>query len=134
MSVPTFIPNQFLLQGNIRRFLSLYPSSITLRLTPAFRKTRNHLTIINKWTEVFVKSPGMEGIIQPKWSSSRTVPEAISTQNKGRSRSAVQSILFVAPRCPRGSLVPYKSKENQIHPALTLQGRVPRWLSLPASL
>ena len=41
------------------------------------------------------------------------VPEAVSSHTKVRSRSAVQSILSLAPRCPRGSLVPYKSKEHQ---------------------
>ena len=55
-----------------------------------------------------------------------TVPEAVLSDTKVRSRSAVQSILFVAPPCPRGSLVPYKSEENQFHPVLALQGRVPR--------
>ena len=74
-----------------------------------------------------------------------TVPEAVLSHTKARSRSAVQSINFEknlclaprcprgslvpynskeqisfnschAPHCPRGSLVPYKSKENQIHP------------------
>ena len=79
------------------------------------------------------------------------VPEAVSSHSKVRSRSAVQFILCVAPRCPRGSLfpykskeqiscavhslccsllsqtlVPYKSEENQFHPVLALQGRVPR--------
>ena len=46
-----------------------------------------------------------------------TVPEAVSSHTKARSRSAVQSINFeqnlcVAPRCPIGSLVPYNSKEQ----------------------
>ena len=56
-----------------------------------------------------------------------TVPEAVSSHTKARSRSAVQSINFeqdlsLAPRCPRGSLVPYKSEENQFHPVLALPG------------
>ena len=76
-----------------------------------------------------------------------TVPEAVLSHTKARSRSAVQSInfeqnlclaplcprgslvpynseeqisfnSFCAPHCPRGSLVPYKSEENQFHPVL----------------
>ena len=43
------------------------------------------------------------------------VPAAISSQTKVRSKSAVQSILCVAPHCPRGSPVPYKSEKNQFH-------------------
>ena len=35
-------------------------------------------------------------------------PEAVSSHSKTRSRSAVRSILSLAPHCPRGSLVPYK--------------------------
>ena len=50
------------------------------------------------------------------------VPEAVSSHTKMRSRSAVQSIFCVGPRCPRGSLVPYKSEENQFHPVLALLG------------
>ena len=46
------------------------------------------------------------------------VPEAVSSHTKTRSRSAVQSILSLAPRCPRGSLVPYKSEEHQFSGAL----------------
>ena len=56
------------------------------------------------------------------------VPEAVSSHTKIRSRSAVQSIFCVAPRCPRGKLVPYKSEENLFHPVLALLGRVPRCL------
>ena len=37
------------------------------------------------------------------------VLEAVLSYTKTRSRSAVQSILNLAPCCPRGSLVPYKS-------------------------
>ena len=33
-------------------------------------------------------------------------------------RSAVPFIFCVAPRCPRGSLVPYQNEENQFHPVL----------------
>ena len=40
------------------------------------------------------------------------VPEAVLSHNERRSRSAVQSILCVAPRCPRGSLVPYINEEQ----------------------
>ena len=39
-----------------------------------------------------------------------------------RNRSAVQLIFCVAPRCPRDSLVPYKSEQNQFHPILALLG------------
>ena len=46
------------------------------------------------------------------------VPEAVSSHTKVRSRSAVQSILCVAPRYPRGSLVPYKSEDNHFSGAL----------------
>ena len=46
------------------------------------------------------------------------VPEAVSSHTKVRSRSAVQSILSLAPRCPRGSLVPYKIEERQFCGAL----------------
>ena len=56
------------------------------------------------------------------------VPEAVLSHTKARSRSDVQSILCVASRCPRGSLVPYKSEENQFHPVLASQGRGPRCL------
>ena len=56
------------------------------------------------------------------------VPEAVSSHKITRSRSAVQSILYVAPRCPRGSLVPYKSEKNQFHPVLALLGTdAPIW-------
>ena len=41
------------------------------------------------------------------------VPEAVSSHAKTRSRSAVQSILSLAPRYTRGSLVPYQSEEHQ---------------------
>ena len=80
-----------------------------------------------------------------------TVPEAVSSHSKERSRSAVQRINFEqnlslaprwprgnlilynskekisfnsfhAPQYPRGSLVPYKSNENQIHPFLAWLG------------
>ena len=50
------------------------------------------------------------------------VPEAVSSHTKTRSRSAVQSTFCVAPRCPKGSLVPYKSEANQFHPVLALLG------------
>ena len=51
-----------------------------------------------------------------------TVPEAVLSHTKTRSRSAVQSIFCVAPWCPRGRLVPYKSEENQFHPVLASLG------------
>ena len=50
------------------------------------------------------------------------VAEAVSPHTKMRSRSAVQSIFCDAPRCPRGSLVPYKSVENQFHLVLASLG------------
>ena len=50
------------------------------------------------------------------------VPETVFSHTKTRSKSAVQSIFCVAPRCPRGSLVPYKSEENQFHSVLALLG------------
>jgi hypothetical protein len=76
------------------------------------------------------------------------VPEAVSSHTESRSRWAVQSINFellavpeavlshiesrsrwdgqikfsTAPRCPRGSLVPYQNEENQFHPVLALLG------------
>ena len=42
------------------------------------------------------------------------VPEEVLSHIESRSWSAVQSILCVAPCCPRGSYVPYKSKEQII--------------------
>ena len=48
------------------------------------------------------------------------VLEAVSSHTKTRRRSAVQSILCVAPRCCRGSLVPYKTEKIQFHPVLAL--------------
>ena len=72
-----------------------------------------------------------------------TVPEAVLSHTKTRSRSGVQSIKlllavpeavpynseeqisfnsFCVPRCPRCSLVPYKSVENQFHPVLVSLG------------
>ena len=50
------------------------------------------------------------------------VPEAVSSHTKTRSRSAVQSIFCVTPRCSRGKLVPYKSEKNQLHLVLALLG------------
>ena len=41
------------------------------------------------------------------------VSEAFLSNTKTRSRSAGQSILNLAPRSPRGCLVPYKSEEHQ---------------------
>ena len=41
-----------------------------------------------------------------------------------RSRSAVQSILSLAPRCPRGSLVPYESDEHKFCGALLTERTV----------
>ena len=41
-----------------------------------------------------------------------TVPKAVSFYNEGRSKSALNSNFCVAPRCPRGSLVPHKSEER----------------------
>ena len=52
------------------------------------------------------------------------VPEAVLYHNELRRRLTRQSKFCVTPRCPRGSLVLYKSKENQIQPALALQGQV----------
>ena len=52
------------------------------------------------------------------------VPEAVLSHTKTRSRSAVQSILSLAPRCPRGSLVPYKSEEHQFCGALLTERTV----------
>ena len=34
----------------------------------------------------------------------------------------MQLIFCVAPRCPRGSLVPYQNEENQFHPVLASLG------------
>ena len=52
------------------------------------------------------------------------VPEAALSHNECRSRSAVQSILCVAPRCPRRSLVPFKSDEHQFCGALLTERNV----------
>ena len=52
------------------------------------------------------------------------VPEAASSHTKMRSRSAVQSIPSLAPRCPRGSLVPYQSEEHQFCKALLTERTV----------
>ena len=54
------------------------------------------------------------------------VQEVVSshTKKKTRSRSAVQSILSLAPCCPRGSLVPYKSEEHQFCGALLTERTV----------
>ena len=52
------------------------------------------------------------------------VPEAVSSHTKTRSRSAVQSIPGLAPRCPRGSLVPYKSEEHRLCGALLTERTV----------
>ena len=41
------------------------------------------------------------------------VPEAVLSYTKTWNRSHVQSIFCVAPCCPIGSLIPYKSAENQ---------------------
>ena len=46
------------------------------------------------------------------------VPDAVSSHKKTSSKSALQSIFCVIPHCPRGSLIPYKSEENQFHPVL----------------
>ena len=46
------------------------------------------------------------------------VPEVVSSLTKTRSKSAVQSIPSLSPRCPRGSLVPYQSEEHQFCGAL----------------
>ena len=53
-----------------------------------------------------------------------TPMETVLCHNEGSIRSAVPSILCVAPRCSRGSHVPLESEENQFHPVLALQGRV----------
>ena len=52
------------------------------------------------------------------------VPEAVSSHTKTRSRSAVQSIPSLAPRCPRGSLVTYQSEEHQFCGALLTERTV----------
>ena len=52
------------------------------------------------------------------------VPEAVSSHTKTRSRSAVQSIPSLAPRCPRGSLVPYQNEEHQFCGALLTERTV----------
>ena len=52
------------------------------------------------------------------------VPEAVSSHTKTRSRSAVQSIPSLSPRCPRGSLVPYQSEEHQFCGALLTERTV----------
>ena len=49
------------------------------------------------------------------------VPEAVLSHSKIRRRSAVQSIPSLAPRCPRGSLVPYQSEEHQFCGALLME-------------
>ena len=49
------------------------------------------------------------------------VPEAVSSHTKNEEqRKAVQFIFCVAPRCSRGSLIPYQNEENQFHPVLAL--------------
>ena len=50
--------------------------------------------------------------------------EAVSSHTKVRIRSAVQSILYVAPSSPRYSLVPYKSKEHHFCGALLTEKSV----------
>ena len=45
-------------------------------------------------------------------------PDAVSSHKKTSSKSAVQTIFCVIPHRPRGSLIPYKSEENQFHPVL----------------
>ena len=52
------------------------------------------------------------------------VPEAVLSHTETRSRSAVQSIPSLAPRCPRGSLVPYQSEEHQFCGALLTERTV----------
>ena len=52
------------------------------------------------------------------------VPEAVSSHTKTRSRSAVQSIPSLAPRCPRSSLVPYQSEVHQFCGALLTERTV----------
>ena len=47
-----------------------------------------------------------------------SVPEAVLSHTKMRSRSAVQSIPTLAPRCPIGNLVPYQREEHQFCGAL----------------
>ena len=60
------------------------------------------------------------------------VPEAVSSHKKVRSKSAVESILSLDPRCPRGSLVPYKSAEHQFWGALLTERTVcAGWDTLP---
>ena len=53
-----------------------------------------------------------------------TVPEAVLSHAKIRSRSAVKSNLSLSPCCPRGSLVRYKSEENHFCGALLTEGTV----------
>ena len=57
-----------------------------------------------------------------------TVPDAVSLDNEGRINSQFNSQFNFcpAPCCPRGSLAPYKSKENQFHLVLALQGLFPQ--------
>ena len=101
------------------------------------------------------KAPGAGEIKSPKWCSllfqrqSRprmkggadqpcriasvfilTVQEAVLSHNEGRCKSAEKSNFCDAPCCPRDSLVPYKSEENQFHSVLAWQGRVPRCIKL----
>ena len=52
------------------------------------------------------------------------VPEAVLSHTKTRSKSAVQSILSLAPRHSRRSLVPYKSEEHQFYQALLTERTV----------
>ena len=50
------------------------------------------------------------------------VPEAVSSHIESRSRWDGQIKFCTAPRCPRGSLVPYQNEENQFHPVLASLG------------
>ena len=55
------------------------------------------------------------------------VPGAVSSHIKTMSRSSGQSILSLAPRSPRSSLVPYKSEEHPFCGALFTK-RIVCWL------
>ena len=80
---------------------------------------------------VFVRDETASGTARSKTENIHSIPfpillltllEAVLSHTKTRSRSAVQSTFCVAPHCPTGSLVPYKSEKNQFHPVLALLG------------
>ena len=61
---------------------------------------------------------GADQLFSPFFILLLAVPEAVLSHIKVRSRSALLSNLCVAPCCPRGSLIPYKSEEHHIFGAL----------------